>query len=197
MRTILGLAALAILAGAAPAAQAQQYAAPAGSYQQRCKDIRMEGSILSATCGGVRGGAQSSINILSCASVISVDATGGLSCTGPGVARPPGGGYGPGPRPPEPGYRPPSGGYGRDSLVVFGKRNYRGASARLDRGTSNLSDTGLNDRIRSIQLDRRSGPWLICTDANFKGRCMTIRDSVADTRQIGMGDAISSLRPLR
>jgi hypothetical protein len=61
----------------------------------------------------------------------------------------------------------------------------------------NLANTGMNDRIRSIQLDGRSGPWIVCTNANFRGRCATIDRSIDDTGRIGMLDAISSLRPAR
>ncbi|MDB5435538.1 MAG: hypothetical protein JWR47_1795, partial [Phenylobacterium sp.] len=45
--------------------------------------------------------------------------------------------------------------------------------------------------------DRASGPWIVCSDANYRGRCVTIDRSVSDTREIGMRDAISSLRPAR
>ena len=88
-------------------------------------------------------------------------------------------------------------GPGRYSAILYGGRNFRGPSVRIEGDASNLGSTGLNDRVRSIQLDRRSGPWLICADANYRGRCTTIDQSVADTRRIGMGDAISSLRPAR
>jgi hypothetical protein len=55
----------------------------------------------------------------------------------------------------------------------------------------------MNDRIRSIRLERRSGPWLVCSDANYRGRCQRIDTDLADSRQIGMDRSISSLRPLR
>ena len=201
MRTILGLSALALMAAPVTAALAQPQAAPPrGSYQRQCTDIRMNGQFLSATCRGARGGGQSSINVLSCAGDIGVDASGALSCAGPGAAAPAPPAYGPGPRPrPDYGHgygeRPRP--YGRDIVTVYGRRNFRGPSVRIDGDAPNLSSTGLNDRVRSIQLDRRSGPWIVCTDAGYQGRCITIRDSVADTRRIGMGEAISSLRPAR
>jgi hypothetical protein len=82
-------------------------------------------------------------------------------------------------------------------VTLYGQRNMRGTAFHIEGDTPNLSSTGLNDRVRSIELDRRSGPWIVCTDANYRGRCTTISDSVSDTRRIGMGDAISSLRPAR
>jgi hypothetical protein len=61
----------------------------------------------------------------------------------------------------------------------------------------NLNRSGFNDRAGSIQLERRSGPWIVCADANYRGRCVTIRNSVGDTRSLGLGQAISSMRPAR
>ena len=192
MRIILALSAL-TLACATPARA--QDAPPRGSYEQQCRDIRMNGSMLSATCGGVRGGAQSSINILSCSGDIGVDARGGLTCRGPGGGRPPIPGPPPRPEPPYGGgYRP---GDRWDSASLFAKRDWRGRSIRIDGPIANLANSGLNDRVRSIRLERRSGPWIVCSNANYRGRCTTIRASVADTRQIGLGDSISSLRPAR
>jgi hypothetical protein len=208
MRMTLGLCALALAAPAASALAQPQHAPPRGSYERQCTDIRMNGQFLSATCRGARGGGQSSINVMSCSGDIGVDASGALSCAGPGAGAPPPPAYVPGPRPgykpgPAPGYdrgpgygqRPP--GYGRDSVTLYGGRNWRGPSVRIDGEAPNLGSTGLNDRIGSIQLDRGSGPWLVCTDANYRGRCTSIDRSVRDTREIGMRDSISSLRPAR
>lgn len=208
MRVTLGLAALALLA-AAPAAQAQS-GAPPGSYRSHCTDIRMEGQFLSAICRGARGGGQSSINVASCASDIYVDEAGALACQGPGATGNPGRASG------GPAYAPDRGDrrdgyrgddrYGRDegyrsdrraTVTVFVRTDWRGRSARIDGAVANLSRLGLNDRIRSIDLPRRAGPWQVCTDANYRGRCRTITSSMGDVGRIGMAGAISSLRPLR
>lgn len=199
MRMTLGLCALVLALPATSALAQPQYRVPRGSYERQCTDIRMNGQFLSATCRGARGAGQSSINVQSCSGDIGVDASGALSCAGPGAPTPPAV-YAPGPRPgynPGPGYGERPQRYGRDSVTLFGGRNWRGPSARIDGEAPNLGSTGLNDRIRSIQLDRASGPWIVCSDANYRGRCVTIDRSVSDTREIGMRDAISSLRPAR
>jgi len=82
----------------------------------------------------------------------------------------------------------------RSSATLFARRSWRGASSPVYGPTPDLGRSGLNDRVRSIQLDRRSGPWLVCSDAYYRGRCVTIRESVSDTRRLGL-DGISSLRP--
>jgi hypothetical protein len=160
----------------------------------------------------------STINILSCSTAITVDADGGLTCVGPGGGAPPsvrdappgyavapgqapnafpnGPGHG-GPRPGGPGYGGDRPGYGRDAVTLFGARDWRGPPVRIDRPTPNLQGLGLNDQVRSIQLDRRAGPWIVCTDADYRGRCVTVSRSVSDVRQIGMRDQISSQRPAR
>jgi hypothetical protein len=200
MHGVLGLVAFAGVTLAAAHATAQP--PPRGSYMSRCTDIRMNGQFLSATCRGSHGGGQSSINVASCSTDIGVDVSGALVCGGPGqgiAPQPgPGPGYNPGPgRPHYPGgggggYRPPGGGYG--GITVYSERNWRGRAVRIDGGAANLASYGINDRVRSIRFDRRSGPWVACSDANFRGRCTTINSDVADTRRVGMGD-ISSLRP--
>jgi hypothetical protein len=207
MRKMLGLAAATFLVASAAHAQP----APPGSYRAQCTNIRMDGIFLSATCRGPQGGGQSQINVQSCAGDIGVDVTGALSCRGPGAGQ----AYNPGPLPPGAGDprprsrdrdpRPPDGrydrgydrGYDRDVITVYARRNWQGRSQRLDGVTPNLAPLGLNDHIRSIRIDRRSGPWLVCEDANFRGHCVRLDRDVADTRAIGMNRAISSLRPAR
>jgi hypothetical protein len=194
----LVLAPMTLASGALPSRAYAQHAPPPGSYQRQCTNIYMENNLLHATCGG----AVSSINVLSCASDIGVDGQGGLVCAGPGAGGPPprpGPGPGPGPRPPwtpEP-QRPPPGGSSRDAVTLFAGPGLRGPSVRIDGPAANLNRSGFNDRVGSIELERRSGPWIVCADANYRGRCVTIRNSVGDTRSLGLSGAISSLRPAR
>jgi hypothetical protein len=214
MRTLWTATAAILLSAGAGLAQPRYAGLPPGDYQRQCTNIRMEGQFLHATCHGARGGGESSINVASCSTGIFVDASGALSCIGPGGGAPPqvrnappgyntgqAQGYDRGYGGDRGAYRD-DGGYRDDrrdraAAVLFERRSWRGQGLRIEGPTPDLGRSGLNDRVRSIQIDRRAGPWLVCEDAGYRGRCVTIRDSVADTRSIGLGDAVSSLRPLR
>lgn len=93
-------------------------------------------------------------------------------------------------------YRPSDGDRGPVATLYEGP-GFRGRSVQVYGETSNLAKTGLNDRVGSIRFGRRSGPWEVCKDSKFRGRCLVVRDDVRDTNEIGLGAAISSLRPAR
>jgi hypothetical protein len=198
MRVLVGLALLAF-AGLQPQ-PAKAQGLPPGPYQRDCRDLRMQGQYLSGWCRGAVGSGESTINLQSCGSEIRVDPQGGLVCDGPGVnrpppGRPPGGGYDPGP--PGGGYDPRPPGGGRWSATLYEGSRFRGRYIVVTGDTPNLDGSGMNDRVGSIRFGARSGPWLVCSKAGFKGRCAAVDRDVRDTGRLGMGDAISSLRPLR
>ncbi|MDZ4372934.1 MAG: beta/gamma crystallin-related protein [Phenylobacterium sp.] len=193
MKIALGLFALATVA-VAGSAYAQR--PPPGSYLNQCRNVSVQGQFLHAQCRDARGSwATSSINLESCGSDISVGRDGGLVCfaqgVGPGPGRPPGGPY-----PPPPGVRPPPPGYGGYGVTIYDRFGFRGRALQLRGPTPNLDGSRFNDRVASIQLPRRSGPWLVCEDSNYRGRCVTVSSDVRDVGRLGMLNRISSLRPL-
>jgi hypothetical protein len=207
MRKLLALAALvaAPLALQPAPAYAQPRTPPPGSYRAHCRDIYMEGQFLHAWCQGPRGSGPSSINVESCSTDIFVNETGGLTCIGPGGGAPPRIRDAPpgfSTVPPTPQARPPGSRWDRDrayrrqTAVLYRARRWRGAAVRISGPAPNLADSGLNDRVGSIRIEP-GDLWLVCEDAGFQGRCVRIDRSVADTRELGMRRAISSLRPLR
>jgi CVNH domain len=108
----LGLFAVAALAGLAIPAFAQ--APPPGSYQRTCRDIRMQGTILSAVCirEHGRGEQLTALNVTRCVGDIR-NLNGQLQCAGGHPVPPPAPG-GPSAYPgpgysPTPGYGPPPG----------------------------------------------------------------------------------------
>ena len=200
MRVWLALLSLSgALCAAAPVA-AQPL--PPGSYQGQCRDLRMQGTFLSATCSAPGGvWAQSAINVPGCQGrEIYVDREGGLACNvnERPITRPPPVDSYPPPRPRPPVVRPPppGGGWGGGAITVYERRGFRGASERFNDDVANLGRSRLNDRIRSIQVSGR-GVWEVCKDAGYRGRCQIVRNDVGDTRVIGLEDAISSFRRVR
>jgi CVNH domain len=110
VKTIVGLFAAAALVGLATSAAAQ----PAGSYRDSCRDIRMQGSVLTALCrrAGGRGEQRSALNVEHCVGDIGNN-NGNLVCNGgQPVSPPPSAGYPSGPGYPAQGYGPqPGSGY--------------------------------------------------------------------------------------
>jgi hypothetical protein len=44
---------------------------------------------------------------------------------------------------------------------------------------------------------RFQGTWEACTDAYYRGQCVTFSNDVRNLRNTGLNDRISSLRPVR
>jgi hypothetical protein len=116
MKLTIAMCAAALFAGVAGAAYAQ--APPPGSYQQSCRDIRMQGPTLTAVCQRAKGRGEqlTALNVAHCVGDIGNN-NGQLQCSGgqPAApappprqgAAPPYPGYAPPPGPSGPGYPPP------------------------------------------------------------------------------------------
>lgn len=85
------------------------------------------------------------------------------------------------------------GGYGGVATLFTGPE-YSGAGFSTTREYSNLPRQN-NDKALSLRIER--GTWEVCSDANFRGNCQVFRRSVPDLRAFGLGEAVSSLRPVR
>jgi hypothetical protein len=122
MKWALGLFGAVVLAGLAGSAYGQS--PPPGSYQQSCREIRMQGTTLTAVCQRAkgRGNQLTALNVARCVGDIGNN-DGQLQCTGGQPAAPPpvpprqgaapsygGPGHSPAPGYPAPGYGSP--GYG-------------------------------------------------------------------------------------
>ena len=53
-----------------------------------------------------------------------------------------------------------------------------------------------NDRALSLRIQGR-GAWQVCSDSDFRGRCVVVDRDIPDLRQMGLGEAVSSMRPVR
>jgi hypothetical protein len=86
------------------------------------------------------------------------------------------------------------GGWGGSNAAVqmFEHADYAGRSISSN-GTANLANQGFNDRVSSIVI--RSGRWEFCSDADYRGRCVTLGPgSYGKLDSYDLNDAISSLR---
>ncbi len=64
-------------------------------------------------------------------------------------------------------------------ILFFEGYDFNGRRYGASYSVSNMSDVGFNDRASSVVI--RSGSWQLCTDAYFKGRCVTLQGRGAVT----------------
>lgn len=156
---------------------------PQGSYQQSCRSASVRGSgrnaTLTASCRDGRGRWNySSIRIQDCRDDIRND-NGRLACgwsSGGGGGRP-----------------PPWQGQGQ--LTLFSSPDFGGQAFQTSREITNLPRQ-YNDRAMSLRIEGR-GSWEVCADSNFRGRCQIFSRDVRDLRQFGLGEAVTSMRPVQ
>ena len=81
-------------------------------------------------------------------------------------------------------------------VTLYDREGLHGRSFTADRAIDNFDNLGFNDRAASAVVQR--GVWQACEDAYFRGRCVTLRPGeYASLDSVGMGNKISSIRPLR
>ncbi len=152
---------------------------PSGSYQQTCRDARVSGSTLTASCRDDRGRwTYSTLNFRDCRSDIG-NANGRLVCGWNG---------GGGPNPPW------GGGANNSTLTLYSAPDFGGQAYQANREVTNLPRQ-FNDKAMSLRIQGR-GSWQICSDSDFRGRCQIFDRDVGDLRQYGLGEAVTSRRPV-
>ena len=158
---------------------------PQGSYQQSCRSASVRGTgrnaTLTASCQDARGRWNySSIRIQDCRDDITNN-NGRLVC---GWSN--GGGGGGGGRPPP--------WQGQGGVTLYSSPDFGGQAFQTSREVTNLPRQ-FNDRAMSLRIEGR-GSWQICSDSDFRGRCQIFDRDVGDLRQYGLGEAVSSMRPV-
>jgi len=83
----------------------------------------------------------------------------------------------------------------RSTLSLFSGPDFTGAPLDTNREYSNLP-RAVNDRAMSLRIQGR-GAWQVCADSDFRGNCQVFETDVPDLRRFGLGEAISSVRPVR
>jgi hypothetical protein len=80
-------------------------------------------------------------------------------------------------------------------IQFFEHPDFNGRRFGANNSINNLADQGFNDRASSVVF--RAGAWQLCSDAYFRGRCVTLQPGeYRNLAQIGLSDTISSAREL-
>ena len=88
---------------------------------------------------------------------------------------------------------PPPIAAGRPGLVLYEHDNFAGRALPVSREIANLVTVGFNDLASSVQI--RSGRWLLCRDAGYRGPCVTLAPGrYPSLRAMGLNDQLSSVR---
>ena len=83
----------------------------------------------------------------------------------------------------------------RADILFYQQDGFRGRSFVSDQTIPNFADLGFNDRASSVII--RSGSWQLCTDAYFRGRCVTLQPGeYPSLRSMQLENQISSAREL-
>ena len=77
-------------------------------------------------------------------------------------------------------------------ITLYEHDNFGGAQMTLRGYTPNFASTGFNDRVSSLVVT--SGRWELCTDAEFKGTCVTFMPGEYPTIDKRLNDRFSSAR---
>ena len=80
-------------------------------------------------------------------------------------------------------------------ITLYEHDNFAGRTLSATDTVQNLANTGFNDRASSAVI--RGGRWQICSDAYFRGNCVTLGPgNYTSLREMGMNDRISSVREI-
>jgi hypothetical protein len=80
-------------------------------------------------------------------------------------------------------------------ITFYERDGVRGRSFTADQSVQNFANIGFNDRASSVRVV--SGTWQLCSDAYFRGRCVTVAPGEYPTlRSMELNDLVSSAREL-
>ena len=82
---------------------------------------------------------------------------------------------------------------GSAQVTLFGRENFQGRSIIADRPIGDLAGVDFADRASSAVV--RGGPWEVCDDVRFGGRCVILRPGrYPSLSEMGLDNRVSSLR---
>ncbi|PKP81297.1 MAG: hypothetical protein CVT79_11605 [Alphaproteobacteria bacterium HGW-Alphaproteobacteria-18] len=80
------------------------------------------------------------------------------------------------------------------AIALFTSENFYGDVREAFDPFASMHDLAFNDRARSVAV--LAGQWELCEHANFTGRCVFVREDVADLGWFGLNSRVSSIRPI-
>lgn len=94
------------------------------------------------------------------------------------------------------GFGPAAGRNSVSGIHLFGDINFRGRSASLTMNVPDLEEQGMSRVASSIRVDPDEA-WQVCTEANYRGRCVVVSEDQSDLRRGDWNDVIVSARRMR
>jgi hypothetical protein len=80
-------------------------------------------------------------------------------------------------------------------ITLFQGDNFNGPRYSANGSVTNLADVGFNDRASSVTI--RGGSWQLCSDAYFRGQCVTLNPgNYPSLAAMGLNNSVSSLREI-
>ena len=81
-------------------------------------------------------------------------------------------------------------------IQLFENDNYSGRVFRSSTTVPNLANVGFNDKASSVIIERGSR-WVLCSDANFRGNCVTLdAGEYPSLSAMNLNDKVSSVQEL-
>jgi uncharacterized protein YcfJ len=86
-------------------------------------------------------------------------------------------------------------GHAAAQITFYEGEGFRGRAFTTANSLGNFERSGFNDRASSAVVE--GGRWEVCEHARYEGRCYVLRPgSYPSLRQLGLGNAVSSARPV-
>jgi hypothetical protein len=82
---------------------------------------------------------------------------------------------------------------GAADLVLYSESQFQGRPLNVVIDLRQLGTLNFNDRASSVVVE--NGAWVLCTDEDFSGKCVTLEPgSYASLEALGLDDTITSVR---
>jgi hypothetical protein len=82
---------------------------------------------------------------------------------------------------------------GAADLVLYTDGDFRGRPLNVVIDMKQLGSLNFNDRASSVVIEK--GAWVLCTEEDFSGKCVTLEPGkYGSLREIGLDDTITSVR---